>query len=320
MHSAECDGRGMRLALLLLSACLAAVASAAPPQVIITQCGQHVPRGFDATLANDLDCSADLRCWQCDGSITGTRCRPGPQTCTTETDCPAPTCPDSENCIGPVTADFQFCASTAGVVLDRADLDLAGHTIAGGYAGAICLGGRCRIGNGALSGNWNAIQNSGKLDLTDLDLSNNGNRAVEFAGTPVRPVRATRVAIADNGNDQASLIGSQVTLIDVTLFRTGSGVLGFKSIKGTGVTAIGDASTRVASTALATYDGKVTINGLFARDWRRAVDARTINLRNADLADNECDVFSRMRPALTNTTCEHSCQPPSGTWGVCSLD
>jgi hypothetical protein len=310
----------MRLVLLLLSACLTAVASAVPPHVTVTQCAQEVPRGFDATLANDLDCSAELRCWHCDGSITGTRCRPGLQACTTSADCPPPTCPDSENCIGPSTADYSFCASTAGVVLDRADLDLAGYTIAGGYAGVICLGGRCRVGNGTISGNWNAVQNSGKLELTDLVLSDNGNRAVEFSGTPVRPVRATRVTVADNGNDQAGLVGSQVTLIDVSLYRTGSGVLGFKSIKGIGVTAIGDANTRVASSALATYDGKVSINGFFARDWRRAVDTRIVVLRDADLADNECDVFSRMRPTLTNTTCQHSCQPTAGTWGLCSED
>jgi hypothetical protein len=309
----------MRLALLLLSACLASVASAAP-QMTVTQCGQVVPRGYDATLANDLDCSAELRCWQCDGSITGTRCRPGLQVCTTAADCPAPTCPDSENCIGPSTADWSFCAGTAGVVLDRADLDLAGHTIEGGYAGVICLGGRCRVGNGTITRNRDAIQNSGKLDLTDLVLSENDNRAVDFSGTPVRPVRATRVTVADNGNAQYGLVGSQVTLTDVTLFRTGSGVLGFKSIKGVGVTAIGDANTRVASSALATYDGRVSINGLFARDWRRAVDTRIAVLREADLADNECDIFSRMRPALTNVTCQHSCQPTAGTWGVCSDD
>ncbi len=310
----------MRLAFLLVSLCLTAIASGAPPVVTVTQCGQVVPRGFDATLANDLDCSAELRCWHCDGSITGTRCRPGGQTCTTEGDCPAPTCPDGENCIGPSTADYSFCASTAGVELDRADLDLAGHTIAGGYAGAICLGGRCRIANGTISGNWNAIQNSGRLELTDLVLSDNGNRAVEFSGTPVRPVRATRVTIADNGNDQGGLVGSQVTLIDVSLYRKGSGVLGFKSIKGIGVTAIGDAHTRANASALATYDGKISINGFFARDWRRAVDTRSVTLREADLADNECDLYSRMRPALTNTVCQHSCQPAGGTWGVCSAD
>jgi hypothetical protein len=311
--------RQPRLALFL-SACLATCAVAAPPVVTVTQCGQEVPRGFVATLAQDLDCATWLRCWQCDGSTTGTRCRPGLQACTTSADCPPPTCPDGDNCIGPVTADYSFCASTAGVYLDRASLDLAGHTIEGGYAGVICGAGRCRITNGTIARNWNAIQNSGKLDLTDLTLSDNDNRAVEFAGTPVRAVSASRVTIANNGNDQAGLVGGQVTLLDVILLGPGSGVLGFKSIKGTGVTATGDAHTLTASSALATFDGRVSVSNFTATGWRRAVDSGTIVIRDSHLADNECDLFSGQFPHVIDTTCEHSCRSLSETWGVCSAD
>jgi hypothetical protein len=307
------------LLVLAWFACLATCAAAGPP-VTITQCGQEVPRGYAATLAHDLDCSADLRCWQCDGSTTGIRCRPGLQACTTSADCPAPTCPDSGNCIGPITADYSFCASRAAVYLDRASLDLAGYTIEGGYAGVICGAGKCRIRNGTIARNWNAIQNSGTLDLVNLTLSDNGNRAVEYAGTPVRAVKMTLVTVANNGNDQAGVIGGQVSLLDVVLTGPGSGVLGLKSIKATGVTATGDAHTLANSSALATYNGRVSARGLTASGWRRAVDSGTVVIRDSNLSGNECDLFSGAFPHLTNTVCEHSCKSLTESWGVCSGD
>jgi hypothetical protein len=321
MNRAWCDGHAMRRLRLatVLSFALVSLA-AAGPTVTITQCGQQVPRGTLATLAHDLDCSGQLRCWQCDGSSTGIRCRPGLQVCTTSDDCPPPTCPDSANCIGPITADYSFCASTAAVYLDRADLDLAGHTIEGGYAGVICGGGRCRIKNGTITRNWNAIQNSGKVDLTNLTLSDNDNRAVEFSGTPVREVKMTLVTVANNGNDQGGVVGGKVTLLDVVLSGPGSGVLGRKSITATGVTATGDAHTLANSSALATFNGRVSAISLTATGWRRAVDSGSITIRDSNLSGNGCDLFSGQFPRVTNTTCEHSCRSLTESWGVCSAD
>lgn len=309
-----------RLFLALVSSVYLAAPAAADLPVTITQCGQEVSRGSLATLANDLDCSGELRCWLCDGSSTGTRCRPGLQACTTSADCPPPTCPDSQNCIGPITADYSFCASTVGVYLDRANLDLNGHTIEGAYAGVICGAGRCGIANGTIARNWNGVQNSGKLALYDLTLSDNDNRAVDFAGSPVRAVGLTRVTVANNGNDQAGVVGGKVTLLDVSMVGPGSGILGLTSIKATRVTATGDAHTLATSSALATYDGRVSATGFAASGWRRAVDARNIVLRDSTLSGNACDLFGGQMPRLTNTTCEHSCRNLSETWGVCSAD
>jgi hypothetical protein len=206
---------------------------------------------------------------------------------------------------GILIADLVCPTSDPGVsVGKRAELELDGHTITGGWTRVNCPDGACRVtGPGVLSGGGSGIgiNSSGSIFASDVTAQDN---AVGLYGVRMRLQNVTATA------------------------NTSHGINAFGGVSGSDVTVTDNGDTGLSLD----FRGNVVITRLVAtgNGWAGVIcDFGRVKLTDSTVTGNEfpdefepplLDLFSAKRPKLTNTTCDHSLGPDGSTWGVCTGD
>lgn len=220
---------------------------------------------------------------------------------------------------GVLTTDLDCSSSPFGVaIVDGGSLDLAGHTLIGGYLSGVTCGQRCSIegGGGTISGSGGqGVRNfhrRGEVTASNVNILDNALYGI----LAYRSVVVTNSVISGNGmgiytRRTATVSGStlndnesQAIRSDNRIFLTGS------TISGSGV------------------------GGLFAKKITAdssVVEQTTASHEHCLTFPGECvDIASVVSPLLTSVTCETSAdlrrgeggtyQASGESWLACSLD
>jgi len=221
---------------LLVALFLALVAqSRAGVSVSVTTCGQVVPPGARAVLANDIVCPPWGVCY--------TTCVPGNPACFQPLQ-PVVTCRSTAECPDPPNDNCAFppgVTTSVGIYLGKgARLDMNSHSVSGAFVG---------IASGAPDGTG-----AGKATISGPGaIAGNSAGGVLYATT----LKLVGVTLRDNVNVGAGW-GDRVILQDVTGSGNGALALARKKMTAKGVTATGNGVGLASGGTLTVVDSSIT--------------------------------------------------------------
>jgi hypothetical protein len=227
--------------------------------------------------------------------------------------------------VGLLAADLA-CTENANSVtlLNRATLDLAGHTLThgGGPAAVRCDSSRCAVLSSAPGGTLvtattaiigNRVDVSDcAIDVTNTTTSGDVINAFKINATNVRVTNAT----------SSAFLGLKIRATNLELVDCWVGVTALSRFRGDLVTVTGGGYGIIAANR-----ARVTGLTIHGADYD-GVRGRSVTLLDSDVTGNAtiggADLDTARRPTLLNTLCGTSLvladPPTTATWGVCQND